>query len=73
MPGYYTAVIRQELENLGAADVDPRHVEAYIRLEHPTLDHLTPFQFAGQTCVALECVRICGPLEAEDLAQSFGL
>lgn len=54
-------------------DLDPRHVEAFMRLEHPTLDHLSRDRFAGEARIAALCVREVGTDEAEALAASFGL
>ena len=54
-------------------DVDPRHVEAWMRLEHPTLDGLSRAEFACGIDEALACIRASGPTESEALAASFGL
>jgi hypothetical protein len=54
-------------------DVDPRHVEAWMRLEHPTLDGLSAAELERAIQEALECVRAAGATESEALAASFGL
>ncbi|MGH9887099.1 MAG: hypothetical protein ACREBE_16355 [bacterium] len=54
-------------------DIDPRHVEAYMRLEHSTLNGLPIWQFNDEVKVAVECVLVGGVADAEALAQSFGL
>jgi len=50
---------------------DPRHVEAYMRLEHGTLDRLSPRQFAADVKMAVACID-ADPAMAERLAQSYG-
>lgn len=57
----------------GRADVDPRHVEGYMRLEHPTLDHLTRRQFAVEVEIGIACVDADGTDNAERNARSLGL
>jgi hypothetical protein len=52
---------------------DPRHVEAYMRLDHPTLDGLSPEQFKHEAEVSAGCVDQGGVDQAEKLAQSYGL
>ena len=56
-----------------APDADPRWVEAWMRLEHPTLDGLSPERFAAEVRIALACIAEAGPQESEALAASFGL
>lgn len=53
--------------------IDPRHVEAYMRVEHSTLDRLSPRQFAAEVVLARECVREGGIDMAERVACSFGI
>ena len=52
---------------------DPRHVEAWMRLEHSTLDALGPARFATEALTALACVAEAGVADSEALAQTFGL
>ena len=54
-------------------DIDPRHVEAWMRTEHPTLDGLTVQQFTDAMHAALGAAMDAGPTESEALATSFGL
>lgn len=54
-------------------ELDPRHVEAYMRLEYGTLDHLSPERFASEARTAASCVVMGGTDEAESLAVSYGL
>jgi hypothetical protein len=56
-----------------APDADPRHVEAWMRLEHPTLDGLSTERFAAEVRIALACIAEAGPDESEALAASLGL
>jgi hypothetical protein len=54
-------------------DTDPRHVEAWMRLSHPTLDGLSRSEFLAPMYEALGQVRDAGPDESEAPAASFGL
>lgn len=54
-------------------DIDPRHVEAWMRTEHPTLDGLTAQQFTDAMYAALGSAMDAGPEQCEALAASFGL
>jgi hypothetical protein len=56
-----------------APTFDPRHIEGFMRLDHPTLDHLSPDDFAAEVALAALCVNECGTERAELLARSFGL
>ena len=52
---------------------DPRWVEAYMRIEHPTLDHLSQDQFAAAVRYAAACIDVVGEDKAKQLARTFGL
>ena len=52
---------------------NPRHVEAYMRVERNTLDGLSARQFASEVRFAEECIREGGGELAERIAKSFGL
>ena len=54
-------------------DVDPRHVEAWMRIEHSTLDGLSWQEFITAMHAALAAVIEAGPEASEELAASFGL
>ena len=54
-------------------DADPRHVEAWMRVAHPTLDGLSRSEFVTAMYEALGQVQDAGPTESEALAASFGL
>ena len=51
---------------------DPRHVLAYMLLEHGTLDALSSGQFR-QSALAMTGRIDLDPSQAESLAQSYGL
>ena len=54
-------------------EFDPRHIEAYVRLEYHTLSHLSQQVLRREANIAADCVRVGGVKAAEDCAQSFGL
>ena len=55
-----------------APKYDPRHVEAYMRFEHGTLDHLELERFRTEIRTACQCIDT-DPAGAERLARSYGL
>jgi len=63
---------QQQIHEL-VPDVDPRHIEAYMRLQYGTLDHLSPATFEAEALIGAECVTVGGADEAEQLAASYGL
>jgi hypothetical protein len=52
---------------------DPRLIEAYMRLEHSTLDGLTAYEFENEARIAALCIEHGGRAQAERLAVSMGL
>ena len=58
MPGFYSDLILKVAPN-----ENPRFIEAWMRLEHPTLNGLGPAQ----------CVKAATNADNEALAKSFGL
>jgi hypothetical protein len=74
MTSYYAQIIREALARIGRIGAaSPRHVEAWMRLEHGCLDGLGADQFRAEVRIALECIE-AGPLaDSESLAQSMGL
>lgn len=70
---FYTPKIQSELARHGAGSADPRHVEAFMRLAHGTLDGLSSLEFANEVIIALDCIELGGVDGAESLAQSFAL
>ena len=71
MKSPYFDTIRTEIARQGYIGVDPRHVEAFMRVEHPTLDGLSKTQFAAEVNVGIQCARE-DAANAERVAQSFG-
>ena len=69
----YSQMIRESLAAQGLLGHDVRHVEAFLRLEHGTLDALSPAAFAREVAAAAACVDEAGPALSEDLATSHGL
>ena len=63
----------QRLITEQTSDVDPRHVEAWMRLEHPTLDRLSRAEFEREVDIAVVAIATAGPDESEALAASLGL
>ena len=56
-----------------APTYDPRHIEAFMRSEHPTLDGLSAARFRSEVKIACLCVDEGGVEMAEKIAKSFGL
>lgn len=52
---------------------DPRHIEAFMRSENGTLDHLSPSRFKSEVVMACLCIDECGESFAERIAQSYGI
>lgn len=70
----YQQMIREALARAsreGAAD--PRHVEAWMRIEHCCLDGLSRSQFEAEVRIALECIAAAPLANSEALAISYGL
>lgn len=53
-------------------EIDPRHVEGYMRLEHSTLDGLSVYQFRKEVFISIACIKEGGVDMAESNAKSFG-
>ena len=70
----YEQLIKETLAKLGLVGrYDARHVEAWMRLEHPTLDHLSREAFACEVIWAARCIDRDGIAQSELLAGSLGL
>lgn len=66
--------IREALARAGhVGAADPRHIEAWMRLERGCLDGLSRQQFNAEVTVALQCVAAAPADRSEALAASFGL
>ena len=69
----YQKMIRDELARKGyAGKYDARHIEAYMRLQYGTLDHLSKETFNREVEICRQCVD-ADPIAAERLAVSEGL
>jgi hypothetical protein len=69
----YQDTIRECAARVGRTRIDPRHVEAWMLVEHPTLDGLSPRQFDAEVAAAIACIDEAGVEQSEALAGSFGL
>ena len=49
---------------------DPRHIEAYVRLEYSTLDGCSIEVLRREAAIAAMCIDTVGPIEAEACAVS---
>ncbi len=54
-------------------DLDPRHIEAWMRVEHPTLDGLSREELLGAMYRAIADHLEAGDAMSESLAATFGL
>ena len=68
----YVNLIRETLARQGRIGVNPYHVEAWMRLEYGTLDHLGGAGWNRAVREAAECVAASTPAESESLAKSYG-
>lgn len=69
----HASFIVERLNILGLGRENPRHVEAWLRVAHPTLDALSLEEFDGEILLAAATIREAGSEMAERLAASFGL
>lgn len=69
----YQQLIREHAAALGHLGANPRHIEAWMRLEKGTLDALTPEQFRHEVKAAIACIAEAGDHNSEVLAESYGL
>lgn len=56
-----------------APDCDPAIIEAWMRSEHGTLDHLSPERFATEVQIARICAQEAGPDMNRLVLESMGL
>lgn len=52
---------------------NPVHVEAWMRLEHDTLDCLSPSMFRHEVAIACACIDQSGQQATAELTRSMGL
>lgn len=69
----YQQAIRESMAKQGRVGAaDPRHVEAWMRVEHGTLDALSAGQFDREVMIGVACA-IDDPATSERLAAAEGL
>lgn len=68
----YETLIAECAAKAGAVE-SLAHIEAWMRIEHPTLDGLSPAAFRAAVFDAIDCVRAVTPAENDALAASYGL
>lgn len=56
-----------------APGYDPNVIEAWMRVERGTLDHLSPEQFGQAVREAVLCAREAGPDQNKALLESMGM
>lgn len=69
----YSDTIRTTLAELGFIGTNPNWVEAWMRLEHPTLDGLSRSQFKSEVKIAVECIHAASDADSINLARSYGM
>jgi hypothetical protein len=69
----YADSIKKVATTLGRPYVNPRWIEAFMLLEHPSLNSISEESFDREVAVAINCIDFVGPKKAEQCAHSFGL
>lgn len=70
----YAKVIATILEQQGVGGkYQPADIEAWMRLEHPTLDAMPAGQFAQEVMVSTTCIDMATPAQTARLRRSYGL
>ena len=71
---HYQQYIREDMASLGRIGAhSPAVIEAWMRLEHDTLDGLSKTAFRREVSVAMQCADASTPAENRSLAASYGL
>ena len=71
---HYQQTIAEILKAQGIVGVSPRHVEAWMRTENPTLDAMTPAAFRNATIEFAQMIaHWCSTELSERLAKSLGV
>lgn len=68
----YHDTLAMILREIGRSDIDPRHVEAYLSLEHRTLDEFSRTTLKRLTVDIVKDID-ADPKQAERLAESYGI
>lgn len=66
-------IISDTLRKFAMTEIDPRHVEAWMRLQHPILGSLDRAAFNAAVITAAYAVERAGPAESEALATALGV
>lgn len=70
----YRQTIREQLAALGLVGRhDPAVIEAWMRVEHGTLDHLDRERFRAEVQIASDCADAAGSEQNKAIVSSFGL
>lgn len=75
-PNHQSVTWANHIRNFCHHTIDPRHVEAYMRLKFGTLDGLSRQQFLEEVIEAERDILTARKIDAdmpEQLAQSYGL
>jgi hypothetical protein len=64
---------QQRITEIVGPNYDPRHVEAFMRVQYGTLDHLPKDLFETDARFCAICIDEIGTEEAEKVARSYGL
>ena len=69
----YQSLIQQALNELNRQDINPRHIEGWMRMRHNgVLDNLDPQEFKREVRESIKLVD-ADPATAEELAESYGV
>jgi hypothetical protein len=68
---HYQDLIRETLARQGKIGTDPYWVEAWMRVEHDTLDHLGGTDWDDEVRIATACTENTTPEENDKLAWSL--
>lgn len=66
-------LVADTLKKFAMTEIDPRHVEAWMRLQHPILGSLDRATFNAAVISAAYMVQRAGLAESEALAESMGV
>lgn len=70
----YAQLISETLARIGLVGrYDPAEVEAWMRVEHSTLDGLSAAAFQQEVAVAVGCIDAASRATTLDLCASYGL
>ena len=67
------SLYQQRITEIVGPNYDPRHVEAFMRVQYGTLDHLPRDLFDEDARFCAVCIDEIGTAEAEKVARSYGL